>query len=78
MISSCQALRKWMQYLQERYGNMILVSIHYLKNVLSFCSFKIVDVKALDIFAILLINCQCASGSHVRLEILKFVLNVQR
>ena len=44
-----------MRELQDRYGNPVVVSNHYLNKVLGFPSFKIDDVKSLDEFALLLI-----------------------
>ena len=62
---------------KDRYGNPIVVSNHYLNKVLSFPSFKIDDVKSLDEFALLLNECECATGSHGCLDILSSVPNMQ-
>ena len=74
---SSKGFQNAMHELQDRYGNPIVVSNHYLNKVLSFPSFKIDDVKSLDEFALLLNECECATGSHGCLDILSSVPNMQ-
>ena len=74
---SAKGFQDAMHELQDRYGNPIVVSNHYLNKVLSFPSFKIDDVKSLDEFAMLLNECECATGSHGCLDILSSVANMQ-
>ena len=74
---SAKGFQYAMRELQDRYGNPVVVSNHYLNKVLGFKSFKIDDVKSLDEFSMLLNECECATGSNGCLETLSSVSNMQ-
>ena len=51
-----------MQELKDRYGNPHVVAEHYKDKILGFKDIKMDDVKALDEFAMLLSEYECATG----------------
>ena len=66
-----------MRELKDRYGNPHVVAEHYKDKILGFRDIKMDDVKALDEFAMLLSEYECATGTPDDVDSLGSMKNIR-